>query len=211
MMDQQNATSFSEILTQLTATERTLLSELKEIDLNHSPPTGGWSGGQVLAHLIKTEQYFHPLFFVAPALGTVPLVLGLFDKINIVLCKLAGLKFIANGEQRPQGLESLNPDFKGRFVAPSFLRPGKKNYELASLIAERTKVRQKTLRHMRRIGVERLQRLRFSHPELGPLTLLEMFLFISKHEAWHTEQIRRLKKQMNEQGEPGAGNHHENY
>lgn len=194
-MNQHNSENFSEILTQLTATERMLLSELENIDLNDCPPSGGWSGGQVLAHLIKTERYFHPLFFVAPVLGTVPPVLALLDKINIALCKLAGLKFIANGEQQPGGLESLKPGFKGRFVAPSFLRPGKKSYELDALLAERTKVRQRTLRHMRRIGIERLQTLRFSHPELGPLTLLEMFKFIGKHEAWHTEQIKRLKEQ----------------
>jgi hypothetical protein len=60
-MDQQDTVGFSEILTQLTATERTLLAELKDVDLNYSPPTGGWSGGQVLAHLIRTERYFHPL------------------------------------------------------------------------------------------------------------------------------------------------------
>ena len=125
-------------------------------------------------------------------------MLALLDKLNIALCKLAGLKFIANGEQQPRGLESLNPDFKGRFVAPSFLRPGKKSYELETLLAKRTKVRQRTLKQMRRIGIERLQRLRFSHPELGPLTLLEMFKFIGKHEAWHTEQIKRLKEQANQ-------------
>jgi hypothetical protein len=198
-MDKQVAKNFSEILTQLTATERMLLAELRDVDLNYSPPTGGWSGGQVLAHLIKTERYFHPLFFVAPALGAVPPALALLDKINVALCKLSGLKFIANGERQPRGLESLTPGFKGRFVAPSFLRPGKKRYELDALVAERTHVRQKTLRHMRRIGIERLQRLRFSHPELGPLTLWEMFLFISKHEAWHTEQIKRLKEQANQE------------
>lgn len=196
-MNQYEPASFTEILTQLSATDRILLSELQGVDLNYCPPTGGWSGGQVVAHLIKTERYFLPLFSVAPMLGAVPSLLTLLDKINIALCKLAGLKFIANGEQQPRGLESLKPGFKGRFVAPSFLRPGKKRYELETLLAERAKVRQKTLKQMRRIGAERLQTLRFSHPELGPLTLREMFLFISKHEVWHTEQIKRLKEQMN--------------
>ncbi|MEP7339713.1 MAG: DinB family protein [Acidobacteriota bacterium] len=195
-MNQHDTESFSEILTQLTATEWMLLSELEGIDLNYCPPSGGWSSGQVLAHLIKAERYFHPLFFVAPMLGTVPSVLALLDRINIALCKLTGLKFIANGEQQPRGLDSLKPGFKGRFIAPSFLRPGKKSYELEALLAKRTKVRQRTLAQMRRIGIERLQTLRFSHPELGPLTLLEMFKFIGKHEAWHTEQIKRLKEQM---------------
>lgn len=195
-MDQHENEPFSEILAPLAVSEKMLLSELRDVDLNYAPSDGGWSGGQVFAHLIKTERYFLPLFFVAPILGAIPPVLALVDKINIALCKLAGLKFIANGEPQPRGLSSLNPGFKGRFVAPSFLRPARKHYELEALLVERAKVRQKTLERMRGIGVERLQRLRFSHPELGSLTLWEMFLFISKHEVWHTEQIKRLKERL---------------
>ncbi|HMV46776.1 MAG TPA: DinB family protein [Blastocatellia bacterium] len=189
---------FSEVLSRLETTEQALLQELAGVDLNHSPAPESWSGGQVLAHLIKTERYFHPLFAVAPALAKAPFVLALLDKLNIALCKLAGMKFIANGESQPRGLAAIQPGFKGRFVAPSFLRPAKKPYELAALLAERAQVRQKTLRHLNRIGLERLNCLRFSHPELGSLTLLEMFLFISKHEAWHTEQIKRLKSEHHE-------------
>ena len=71
-MNQHDTENFSEILTQLTATERMLLSELDGIDLNYCPPSGGWSGGQVLAHLIKTEQYFHPLFSLRRRLAQCP-------------------------------------------------------------------------------------------------------------------------------------------
>lgn len=196
-MNQQDTTATSEVLSQLTASEQALLAEMEKLDLNHSPPNGGWSGGQVLAHLIKTERYFHPLFYGAPLLGAAPTVLALLDRLNIVLCKLAGMKFIANGEPQPRGMESLGPDFKGRFVAPGFLRPRKKNYQLDALLAARAKVRQITLRRLHSISLEQLHGVRFSHPELGSMTLLEMFLFIGKHEAWHTEQIKRLKEQLN--------------
>ena len=44
----------SEILTKLEASEQALFQELEGVDLNHSPSPESWSGGQVLAHLIKT-------------------------------------------------------------------------------------------------------------------------------------------------------------
>jgi DinB superfamily len=183
-----------EIFAFLECMDRALRKEMDGMDLSFSPATDVWSGGQVLAHLIRTEKYFYPLFRLIPKLKSVPWLIRALDRINIRLCKLAGMKLNANGEKKPEGLAGLRPGYNGRFVAPRFLRPGRTSDEPARLWTERQAVRNRTIGAIVRAGEDTLRHIRFSHPELGSLTLLEMVIFLGKHEAWHLEQLRRIQE-----------------
>jgi DinB superfamily len=184
-------------LAYLQSTETRLLAQAREMDLNYRPPNGGWSAGQVLAHLIKTEKFMYPMFVTALKLMPSQAVLNVLDRANVAMSKLAGIGFISNGEKLPQNLDNLNPEFKGRFVAPAFLRPAKKSHDLASLIISREKIRIRTLRVIESVPFERLTTLKFSHPILGRFTLLEFVMFLGKHEEWHTVQLKRITASFN--------------
>ncbi|HZS04897.1 MAG TPA: DinB family protein [Blastocatellia bacterium] len=176
----------------LKATQEGLLAQARGVDLNYYPPDGGWSAGQVLAHLIRTEKYLYPLFWTGGKLGLPQSLLNVINRVNISASKLAGMGFISNGEKIPEGMSNLTLQFKGRFKAPAFLKPGKRDYELEALLVKREKVRSRTLGLVSSVPFHRLATLRFSHPVLGSFTLLEFFVFLGKHEEWHTEQIKRI-------------------
>src|SRR5437762_9254654 len=91
----------------LKMTQQELLSQVHEMDLNYYPPDGGWSAGQVLAHLIRTEQYLYPLFWTGGKVGPPQSLLNVMNRVNISLSKLAGMGFISNGEKIPEGLSKL--------------------------------------------------------------------------------------------------------
>lgn len=196
-------TDLNSALAYLHTTEAQLLAEAREMDLNYGPPDGGWSAGQVLAHLIKTEKYMYPMFVTALKLLPSQAALNVLDRLNVIISKLAGIRFISNGEKLPENLDELNPAYKGRFVAPAFLRPAKKSHDLATLTASREKVRARTLRVIKSVPCERLTTLKFSHPILGRFTLLEFVLFLGKHEEWHTAQLKRITASINSPKDSG--------
>lgn len=178
----------------LDSTQTQLLAELRGLDLNAFPANGGWSAGQVLAHLIKTEKYLYPLFSFVPKLIRSQKILNRLDWLNIALNKLAGMSFLSNGEQSPNIFQQKDlAKFRGRFTAPAFLKPRRKFYDLEKLWVEREAARAKTLAALSHSDFSRLKQLRFSHPILGSFSLFEFALFIGKHEEWHTEQLKRIK------------------
>lgn len=178
----------------LNSTQVKLLVELNGLDLNRYPASGGWSAGQVLAHLIKTEKYLYPLFSVVPKIIRSQKILDRLDWLNIGMSKLAGMSFLGNGDQVPQNFQQTDiTTFRGRFTAPAFLKPRRKVYDFDSLWAKREAARAKTLAALGRTDLSRLKELKFSHPILGSFTLLEFVWFIGKHEEWHTEQLKRIK------------------
>lgn len=182
----------SQILDYLDSTGRKLLAEIEAADLNLQPADGGWSAGQVFAHLIRTEKYFYPLFAFVPRVFPSQVFLEPLNQINVWLCKLAGMKFFGQGEP-PQGVGALDAKLKARFAAPAFLKPRRRYFELNSLLAEREKTRRRTLDAVTKADFSKLKELRFSHPVLGSFTLLEFVVFLGKHEEWHTEQIKRIR------------------
>ncbi len=184
----------NELRAYLDSTQAKLLAELGNMDLNQFPNNGGWSAGQVVAHLIKTEKYLYPLFSFVPKLIRSQAVLDQLNWLNVALNKLAGMSFLSNGEQLPKSFQQLNPGaFGGRFTAPAFLKPRRKTYDFDSLWAKREAARAKTLAALERSDLSRLKQLKFSHPILGSFSLFEFALFIGKHEEWHTEQLKRIK------------------
>jgi hypothetical protein len=183
-----------ELQTYLDFTQSKLHAELRDLDLNRYPATGGWSAGQVVAHLIKTEKYLYPLFSFVPKLIRSQKILDRLNWLNVALNKLAGMSFLSNGEQLPKSFQQLSPGlFRGRFTAPAFLKPRRKNYDFDDLWAKRQAARAKTLAALERSDLSRLKELKFSHPILGSFSLFEFALFIGKHEEWHTEQLKRIK------------------
>ncbi len=198
-MNQLPPDELQPLLAYLETTEAKLLATVQVEQLNQSPPDGGWSPGQVLAHLIRAEQYFYPLFAWLPKLANArSLVCGL-DWLNVRLCKLAGMGFVSLGDQPDKSggaLRQFTPQFRGRFLAPAFLKPGRKQYDWQDLLDARARTRARTLAAVRRAKLWQLQTVRFSHPELGPLSLLEFVLFLGKHEEWHTAQLKRIALQL---------------
>ncbi|MFN0111245.1 MAG: DinB family protein [Blastocatellia bacterium] len=184
----------TELLAYLDSTQKKLIAELSNQDLNHYPADGGWSSGQVVAHLIKTEKYLYPLFSFVPRLIRSQMMLDKFDWLNTALNKLAGMSFLSLGDQTPKDFVKTDmATFRGRFKAPAFLKPRRKIYDLDALLQKREAARAKTLAALHRADLSRLKELRFSHPILGSFSLLEFVMFIGKHEEWHTEQLKRIK------------------
>lgn len=183
-----------EVLSYLNSTQNKLIAELNNHDLNQFPADGGWSAGQVMIHLIKTEKYLYPLFSLVPRLIRSQKLLDKLDWLNTLLSKMAGMNFLSNGDQLPKEFNQVQLEtFKGRFTAPAFLKPRRQKYNLDDLLQKREAARTKTLTALRKANLSRLQQLRFSHPILGSFTLIEFVLFIGKHEEWHTEQLKRIK------------------
>lgn len=183
-----------EVLSYLNSTQNKLIAELNNHDLNQFPADGGWSAGQVMIHLIKTEKYLYPLFSLVPRLIRSQKLLDKLDWLNTLLSKMAGMSFLSNGDQLPKEFNQVQLEtFKGRFTAPAFLKPRRQKYKLDDLLQKREAARTKTLTALRKANLSRLQQLRFSHPILGSFTLIEFVLFIGKHEEWHTEQLKRIK------------------
>jgi hypothetical protein len=183
----------------LETTQAQLLASVPVNQLNQVPPDGGWSPGQVLAHLIRTEQYLYPVFAWLPKLAGLPWLVRALDWLNVSLCKLAGMGFISQGDQTDKvrgGLQQLTPQFQGRFLAPAFLKPGRQQYDWQGLQAARTRTRARTLTAVRRARLWQLQTVQFSHPEFGRLPLLEFVLFLGKHEEWHTAQLKRIAQKI---------------
>lgn len=183
----------SAALTYLDSAQRQLLAEAQSCDLNYRPPDGGWSAGQVLAHLIRTEKTMYLMFWLGLKSGASQSLLDAMDRLNSGLWKLNGMRFVSNGEEGPPELSKVSANYKGRFVAPAFLRPRQKQFHLEELLVERERVRARTLKLIASAPFARLAETQFSHPILGRFTLLEFVAFLGKHEEWHTEQIKRIK------------------
>lgn len=193
----------TELLAYLASTQEKLIAELNNLDLNHYPADGGWSAGQVVAHLIKTEKYLYPLFSFVPKMIRSQTMLDKFDWVNTAMSKLAGMSFLSLGDAVPRDFSKTDmANFRGRFKAPAFLKPRRKLYDQDALLQKRNAARAKTLAALRRADLSRLKELRFSHPILGSFSLLEFVMFIGKHEEWHTQQIKRIKSGI----ESGIGN-----
>jgi hypothetical protein len=190
----QAENELAETLRYLETTQAQLLAHVQEPNLNRVPPDGGWTQGQVIAHLIRSERYFYPLFALLPKLARWPGLIGALDRMNVTLCKLLGMGFESQGDQPSAGLRQFTPQFKGRFFAPAFLKPRRKRYEWQALLAGRARTRRRTLAAIEKAGAAWLKELRFSHPILGSFTLLEFVLFLGKHEEWHTEQLKRIAR-----------------
>lgn len=125
------------LLAYLETTQAKLLASVQLEQLNQYPAAGGWSQGQVLAHLIRTEQYLYPVFAWLPRLARIPWLVRALDRMNTALCKLAGLGFVSLGDQPDKSggaLQQLNPQFRGRFLAPAFLKPERKPHDWQCLL-----------------------------------------------------------------------------
>lgn len=196
-MSQQ--TELQPTLDYLQTTQTALLAETHDFDLNYAPSDGGWSAGQVLAHLIRTEKTMHLMFWMGLKSGLNQKALDIMDHINTFLWKLNGMTYNSNGETSAPDLNRISPNFKGRFVAPGFLRPARKNFAGDALLARRAKARARTINMITRVPFAKLADTKFSHPILGRFTLLAFVEFIGKHEEWHTLQIKRIRADREKQ------------
>ena len=190
----------AELFDYLETTDHALRIELAGLELNQMPLDGGWSAGQILAHLNKTERYLYPLFKFGPTLGLIPRLLEILDRLNLRLCGLTGMHFKRNGASQPPTLDNMSRGYPGRFMAPAFLRPKRRQYALDALLIERLELRARTLQAVQAADPVKLSTLQFTHPILGTYSLVEFLFFIARHEEWHTEQLKRLRIKLVDNG-----------
>ena len=148
VMDKLPTDNLQSLLAYLESANAKLRASVQPAQLNQYPADGGWSQEQVVAHLIRTEQYLYPVFAWLPRLAYSPLLVHMLDQLNTALDKLAGLSFVSLGDQlnkSPGGtLWQLNPRFRGRFRAPAFLKPGRKQYDWKRLLLRPAQTRAHT-------------------------------------------------------------------
>lgn len=150
----------------------------------------GWSISQIVEHLICTERFMMPIWIVAPKLERWPGVLRRLDSGCSWVFRVSGMR-TAIAPDTPPGRDDATA---GRYVAPKFLEPRRRELGLEELLAKRNGVRERTLKAIQRIGPDSLNRLTWSHPLLGTYTLLEFAEFLGMHDARHTAQIRRIRE-----------------
>lgn len=176
--------TWAEVRGYLETSERTLLSALAEAGTRAAMPPGQWTPAQVLAHLNRTEVLMYPLWVVVPRLRGVPGLLRLVDRSNAALWRMMGMRTVVSvGRLTPANAA------EGRFHAPVFLRPGEPPRSIDDLLERRRRFRKRTLRAIAATDERALKTLRWSHPLLGSLTLLEFAQFLGVHEQHHRPQI----------------------
>ena len=85
----------------------------------------------------------------------------------------------------------------GRFQAPVFLRPpGSSGKSYGQLIDWRRTVRARSVRLIGALDEGLLNGMQFSHPLLGPHTLMEFAEFLGIHERHHLPQILRIRASL---------------
>lgn len=177
--------SLAEVQGYLDESERALLSALSD---GGSPgPTstpGQWTRPQILQHLIRTEQVMYPIWAVVPKFRSVPAVLRLVDQSNAVLWRAMGMRTVVEAGR----LTPANA-VEGQFRAPVFLRPAAVTRSVEDLLAHRRRVRERTLRAIGATDEATLNRLCWSHPLMGTMTLMEFARFLGVHEQHHRPQI----------------------
>ncbi|MEO8500638.1 MAG: aminopeptidase P N-terminal domain-containing protein [Vicinamibacteria bacterium] len=176
--------TWAEVHGYLEASDRTLVSALSEGGSRPAMSPGQWTPTQVLAHLILTEQVMYPIWALVPRFRRVPALLRLVDQSNAVLWRAMGMRTVVEaGRLTPANAA------EGRFRAPVFLRPGGAARSVDELLTRRRRVRERTLRAITSIEDRALNALRWSHPLMGALTLMEFAQFLGVHEQHHLPQI----------------------
>jgi uncharacterized damage-inducible protein DinB len=180
----------AEVQGYLNESERALLSALSEGGSPEPPSTSGqWTRAQILQHLIRTEQVMYPIWAVVPKFRSVPAVLRLVDQSNAALWRAMGMRTVVEaGLLTPANAE------QGRFSAPVFLRPAEVTRSIEDLLAYRRRVRERTLRAIAAADEGALNALRWSHPLMGTMTLMEFAQFLGVHEHHHRPQILGRKR-----------------
>jgi hypothetical protein len=177
--------SLAEVQGYLDESERELLSALSHVGTPEPPQASGqWTRAQILAHLIRTEQVMYPIWAVVPKFRSAPALLRLVDQSNAALWRAMGMRTVV-------AVERLNPAnaAEGRFRAPVFLRPAEVTRSVEDLLAHRRRVRERTLRAIAAADEGTLNALRWSHPLMGTMTLMEFAQFLGVHEQHHRPQI----------------------
>jgi len=174
----------------LSDTERRLLEALNlSRDILDLPVPGRWTIGQIARHLIMSERVMYPLWTVLPKLRRWPGLMQQMDRSNVALWHLMGMRTV----EPPHSKAMAGYATEGRLRAPMFLRPAARSTNYATLIASRRRMRDRTLAAVAELDAKTLRTLRWSHPEMGSLTLMEMFRFLGVHEEHHLPQIQRIR------------------
>ena len=156
-------------LAQVRSPLEALLASIPEADWKRTPVKGGWSVGEIIAHLIQVESAI----------------------------QLAGSKAIAQ-EPKPLKRRFPPPIFLVKYRGIKRETPIPLDAQLvttkAEMLAKFAARRHETLAFLREaISSGRdLRRVHWRHPFFGPLTFAEWCRLIGNHEIRHTKQIREI-------------------
>jgi hypothetical protein len=177
--------TLAEVQGYLTESERALVAAFSGIGSSAVPATrGAWSRTQILQHLIRTEQVMYPIWAVVPKFRSAPALLRLVDQSNAALWRAMGMRTLVEaGRLTPANAA------EGRFEAPVFLRPAAVTRSIEDLLVRRRRVRDRTVRAISATEEATLNGLRWSHPLMGTMTLMEFARFLGVHEQHHLPQI----------------------
>ncbi len=147
-----------------------LLATVSEADWKRSPAAGGWSVGEVIAHLLQVETAIHDAAVRTLAKPPVP-VKRKWLRVPILLIQFRGLK-----RESPIPLDPALVTSKA---------------EMLARFAER---RKKTLAFLQETLAQGrdLSGYHWRHPFFGTLTFAEWCRVIACHEVRHTKQIREI-------------------
>jgi hypothetical protein len=179
------------VLAYLEDSDQKLLHELHLCrDILNLPMPHRWTVAQIVEHLIRAEAMMIVIWKFVPTLGRWPNLLKGLDSANHSLWRSMGMQIVEPVAERITPANAV----AGKFRAPAFLSPPSRQTTYEKLIAKRAKVRQRTLRAVKRIPEQTLERLSWSLPHSGSYTLLELVQFIGIHEAHHLPQMQRIRE-----------------
>lgn len=154
---------------------RELLARFEDVDsegLNRRPADGGWSAGQVLAHVIEAEA--KSLAYVRKRIQDPQSILrrGLRQRINGWAVRVA-----------------MRTPFK--FEVPPSVGEPPESVDLEALSAEWNEIRRGWQQFVTDFPTELGDRTVYRHPVAGPLTLDAALRFLVAHLDRHSRQIDR--------------------
>ena len=188
----------AEILAAVAHADRDLHATLEACRGFANQRGSGWSPAQLLQHLIRTERYLFLLFRLLPVLARLPrpVVRGL-DRVNRTICKAAGMSTRPGGPPKPAALAGA-ARWQGRYVAPVFLRPSSRELDFDALLTTRRRVRERTLRTLEPYPWAWFERVSWSHPEIGLLSLADFVAFLGLHDQRHLAQLQDRLRARND-------------
>lgn len=159
-----------ELLKELTNTKDELLKVLSSFNDNQFDTVsfeGSWTAGQVMQHILLSAS-------------SVKVLRGPVKKSN------------REPDEHVAKLQSIFLDFSTKFKSPEFIVPENKHYDLKELQASFENI---TAELKEIIQTADLSEICLNAPPiLGELTRLELIRFISFHTQRHTQQLKNIKR-----------------
>jgi len=144
-----------------------------EIQYNKTPFENSWTAGQVVTHLLLSNN-------------------GFLEVLNAEVADTAR----AIGELQPQ-LKAIFLNFENKMKSPDFILPQLKAYDREIQLLEIGKIRAAFLKAINDLDLSKTC-ISFPVPGLGNLTRLEAIYFVIYHTQRHTHQLNEIYRFLKE-------------